>query len=283
MKLTVVEHASNPSGTANEDRAGSAGHVAWVIDGATDVIASPLTPAPTDASWFAEMMHTCLLDRAPNLTSPLSTLPQVLAEELAPAFARLASRPPIGPEEQPSAAAIVVRLDGPQLEYVTLGDCALIAEGADGRLHHIGDAAEQAGDRWVADAIEQHLAATPSATSATFRDHLWPKLRLARARMNAPDGYGVFSITPAPARFIRTGSIALRPGSRVLLATDGLMRLVDVFKTHDVQTLFDAATTQGFADLIAKLRALEHADETCIEFHRAKVCDDATGLLLRLA
>ncbi|MFA5948691.1 MAG: protein phosphatase 2C domain-containing protein [Hyphomicrobium sp.] len=283
MRLTVVEHTSNPSGTANEDRAGIAGRVAWVIDGATDVISAPLTPATTDASWFADIMHTRLVDMAPNMTSPLSSLPQVLAEEIAPAFARLASRPPIGPEEHPSAAAIVIRLDGPQLEYVTLGDCALIAEGADGRLHHIGDAAEHAGDRWVADAIKQHLAATPSATSATFHDHLWPKLRHARARMNAPDGYGVFSITPAPARFIRTGSIALRPGSRVLLATDGLMRLVDVFKTHDAKTLFDAATTQGLADLVARLRALEHADAACLEFHRAKVRDDATGLLLRLA
>lgn len=281
-KLSLVEARSDAAGEANEDRVGVAGALAWVIDGATDVLERKLTHAPTDAAWFAEAMHTALIAAAPVLGADLRDVPAWLAKELADKFQNEALRRPAGPEEYPSASAIIVRANTAGLEYVTLGDCAILAEADDGTLIHIGDDAEKAGDQWVVEAIKQQLAEAPSQNSVPARDILWPKLRRARALMNTIDGYGVFSIVAPPANFVRSGTLALRPGARVLLASDGLMRLVDVFRTHTHRSLFDDAWSSGLTSLVADLRAMEHADSMCIRAHRAKVHDDATGLLMRV-
>lgn len=99
--------------------------------------------------------------------------------------------------------------------------------------------------------------------------------------MNMPEGYGVFSITPTPAHFIHAGTHALEPGAHVLLASDGLMRLVDVFQRYSAAELFDAITQRGVAELVAEVRAMEMEDADCIAFPRAKRHDDASGVLIR--
>ncbi len=75
--------------------------------------------------------------------------------------------------------------------------------------------------------------------------------------MNTPGGYGVFSITPPPAHFVRSGALTLAPGATVLLASDGLTRLVDVFGRYDARKLFDRARSHGLATLIGELRQIE--------------------------
>jgi hypothetical protein len=135
----------------------------------------------------------------------------------------------------------------------------------------------------VSEVIEADRRANPGALQKTLRENLWPKLRAARAAMNTPSGYGVFSITPPPAHFVRSGTIALEPGATVLLASDGLTRLVDVFRRYGARELFEAARLRGIASLVDELRHIESADSECISFPRAKISDDATGLLLRVA
>jgi hypothetical protein len=282
MKLEIIDAVSSSSGVANEDRAGAFGSLAWVIDGATDVIAPPLAGDISDAAWLAEEIERGLRLDAAGAVEPLADLPTYLADGLAQAFDRARRRAPAGREEHPSASGVVVRLKGAMLEYVSLGDCALIAEDGNG-LRSLGVEEDGSGDRWVRDAIEADRRADPGAPQAKLRENLWPKLRAARAAMNTPGGYGVFSITPPPAHFVRSGGLALEPGATVLLASDGLTRLVDVFRRYGARELFDKVRTHGLASLVEELRQVEHADAACISFPRAKISDDATGLLLRVA
>lgn len=149
-------------------------------------------------------------------------------------------------------------------------------------MRRIGISEDDAGDKWVAEALasiqsEQEQVGAPAET---VREQLWPKLRTARGRMNEPDTYGVFSITPTPPRFILSGSEPIAPGDWALLASDGLMRLVDVFRRYTSEELLLAAIERGIAPLAAELRKLELADSTCVAFPRAKRHDDTTGLLM---
>ena len=73
--------------------------------------------------------------------------------------------------------------------------------------------------------------------------HLWPKLGAARWAMNQSDGYGVFSLTPTPLSFIKRGTQQVTPEGHALLASDGLMRLVDVFRLYTAEELLGAAVT----------------------------------------
>lgn len=280
MKLEVVDVLSIASGHANEDRAGAAPPFAWVIDGATDVLPEPLTRAPSDAAWFAAAMDGMVRGLAAAPPATLIDLPRLVAERIAPRFAAEARRPARGADEHPSASAIVIRCTGDSLEYVSLGDCVLVVE--NGTLTKIGVAEEEAGDRWVADALRGH-AREPGTTHAPLtRADLLPRLRAQRARMNTPSGYGIFSLTAPPGTMIRHGALPIAAGTRILLATDGLTRLVDVFRRYDIDRLWAAAWSGGLLPLVGELRTLETDDADCTRFPRAKVSDDTTALLLHV-
>jgi len=282
MKLEVVDILSIASGRDNEDRAGAAPPLAWVIDGATDVLPEPLTRGPTDAAWFAGAMQEAMTSVAATPPPSLIDLPQIIADRLGPLFKAAAKRAIIGPDEQPSAAAIVVRCTGDnELEYVSLGDCALMLD-SNGEMTKIGVDDEQAGDRWVADALRGQAIDATTQQAPLTRAGLLPRLRAQRALMNTTAGYGIFSVTAPPRAMIKHGLLPVSPGDRILLASDGLMRLVDVFRTYDADRLFAAAWSEGLAPLFEELRALERLDANCSRYPRAKTSDDTTAMLLRV-
>lgn len=288
MPFTVIDHVSLGSGRANEDRAGARGALAWVIDGATDVVDAPLTPGPSDAAWLAEALHRALerhadTGRADTGQADLAALVFDLATEMAEAFDAVRTRAPAGRGEHPSAAGIIARLSEGMLDYVSLGDCALIVARPGGTVVHHGLGAQGAGDAMLAAAISafHKTQAKPSASAA--RRHIWPQVQAKRAAMNTPGGYGVLSITPPPRTLLFAGRIEVPPESRLMLMTDGLARLVDVFKTHTPDRLLEAAQRDGLADVAARLRAIEADDPECVTYPRAKTSDDATGLLLAIA
>ncbi len=155
MQLRILDVISVPGGSANEDRAGFHGSCAWVIDGATDVIDAPLTDAASDAAWFAAALN----DEVGAWAKSSATRPCPSSRTFSPrpsmrGFRKSAKRAPLSPDEQPSAAAMIVRFGEAGISYVTLGDCALIVQ-TDNGLVHVGDDEEKAGDQWVAKAIEE--------------------------------------------------------------------------------------------------------------------------------
>ena len=282
MTLEVVEIQSLASGAENEDRAGTAPPLAWVIDGATDLVPEPLTGAVSDASWFASAMHALLTDLDANAHPSLAELPALVANRLQQKFADEARMQPTGREDHPSASAVVIRaMEDSGIEFVSVGDCTLLVE-TEGRPVKIGVDEQDDGDRWVADALTGKSKDKGTAQPPLSRADLWPRLRAIRARMNTPSGYGVFSITAPPPTMIRHGRLDASPGTRILLASDGFMRLVDVFRAYDSERLFAAAWADGLATLFTELRALETADAECRRFPRAKTSDDTTAMLLRI-
>lgn len=279
--MHILDVATLAAGLINEDRAGAAGDLAWVIDGATDVVDVPLTSYPTDASWIAETLDTQLRDLSLAAATDLGQLPAALAPHLESAFQRVAKRQPIGRQEHPSASGLIVRTEGTRLEYVVVGDCSLVLRTPNG-TKRVGVDDSDAGDVWVANAVKEIHGQYSDALPDKVREHLWPQLRNARTAMNEIDGYGVFSLTPPPRKFVNSASEAVLAGSLVLLATDGLMRLVDVFRRYTIETLLQAASRRGLSSLLMEVRTLESADASCREFPRAKCHDDATGMLVEM-
>jgi hypothetical protein len=281
MPLNIIEALSVPSGAVNEDCAGNEAALAWVIDGATDVIEEPLVGTASDAAWFALALDAALCRHAHNPPADLARLPALLAPELADEFDRDARRKPKQRYEHPSAAALIVREGDRGLDYVSVGDCTLLLETPSG-LVRIGTEAGDAGDTCIADAIRRFQERNAMPTAESARSYIWPKIRAGRAQMNEANGYGVWSITPPPALYVRTGTVQLASGGTALLATDGLFRLVDVFARYSEQAMLQLALSSGLGVLIEELRRLEAADHDNIRYPRAKTYDDATGLLLRL-
>lgn len=126
VQLRIVDTATLAAGQINEDRAGATGTLAWVIDGATDVIDVPLTATHSDASWIAETLDRHLRGLALEPPAELVHLPAILAERLKAEFQRVARRQPAGRQEYPSAAGLIIRAEDGRLDYVAVGDCSLI-------------------------------------------------------------------------------------------------------------------------------------------------------------
>lgn len=307
------------SGTfPNEDRAGVGRTTAWVIDGATDVLAERLLPGSSDAAWFAGELDQALSSTLAGLDAlnPLVSIVPTITHDLSERFAATRQRPVDRPHEKPSAAAVIVRLSGTRLEAVSLGDCSLIHLPVDGpttardlfrgEADRDADADVRAAAAALRDArrasrtppqSEQRFGASVAATADepacdvverdpptvdAIRPELMPLLQKNRGLMNREDGYGIFSIDPPPERFIAQASADLKPGDRLLLASDGFMRLVDVFHRYDLESLAQAIDEKGLIALFAELRRIEQDDADGSNRPRAKCHDDATAILLTI-
>ncbi|MBU1213367.1 MAG: protein phosphatase 2C domain-containing protein, partial [Alphaproteobacteria bacterium] len=240
-----MDMASWGSGEPNEDCAGHAAALAWVIDGATDLVDTPLVGEVSDAAWLAVTAHDKLMRFAAHAPSRLIDLPEILNRELAGDFHAQARLKPQHPWACPSAAALIVRATGYVLEWVALGDCALIID-TGASLATVGIGGAEAGDRSTAAEVSRLHKLHGFATDAERKARIWPRLREQRgARLNQPEGYPVLSITPPPVHLIAQGRLYVEPGTHALLATDGLIRLIDIYARHDARSLFEAAKSRG--------------------------------------
>lgn len=284
LKLHVIESICIAGGgSVNDDRIGQAGSLAWVLDGSTDVGERRLLPGESDAAWLAETLHRALRQAAQKPVPQLPELVRQLTHGARQAFDREALHPVREPHEQPAAAGIVAHLDGGHLHTASLADCQLIAWAPGGPVQLLGaDPKEGAGDKRVAEAVRKLSRPAAPTSKGLSREGLLPKLRAARARMNRPDGYGVFSLTEPPPRFLRLESVPAPAGTRLLLASDGFTRLSDVFGRYPLEGLLELSFAHGLEALVRELRALEAADADCSLYPRAKREDDVSAILIEV-
>jgi len=101
-----------------------------------------------------------------------------------------------------------------------------------------------------------------------------------RRQLNRVGGYWVVQPERPWAGRELTFETVIEPNRPVALATDGFMRLVDVFGTFTDATLYAALAEGHRTDLIAELRDLEGHDDVAGAGPRVKKHDDATVLVL---
>lgn len=281
MPFTVIDALSLPSGVVDEDRFGWRGNHAWMLDGATDISSEPLCGTASDASWIAAEVDQLLSGPLLDTIEDLGELPGRVAEIMVQRFQRAQRRPPQDRYEHPSASGIVIRRTGRTLEFVSVGDCSLVLVQR-GESVRLGADLRDAGDKRIAASVAAFHAANDGASAEHARRQVWPAIRAARNRLNTPGGYGVLSITAPPPELVRTGRADLDANAVILLATDGLMRLADVFGALSVEEMVTEARRTGLATLGRELRRIEAADASNVRYPRAKTSDDASGLMLGL-
>lgn len=268
--------ASEGAGAINEDIVGHVADAAWVIDGASGV-GGALTGAPSDAAWFAQQASRELAAALTTLRDyPTSALLRHVMERCRAAFESLALRPPQGAHELPSAAFAMVRLIGDGVEFTTLGDCRIIYADEAGQARIFGETPLAAIEARTLDAARAILAAEPDLAPAALRERLMPQLRVNRQLMNRPDGYWVLGLDPDAADHVDTVTLPLRPGSRFAIASDGFLRLTEIFDIATAADLLTVDSEAAFARRMAELRTIEAAPGSIRDYPRVKVHDDAS-------
>ncbi|MBV9487415.1 MAG: NUDIX domain-containing protein [Frankiaceae bacterium] len=262
MTLEVVASVSSPAHPVNEDLFGVLGCSAWLIDGATPIDKSPKLHPISDARWLVELSDDLLRKYGPE-----RPLPVALAQVLVAIRDRIASADtPLA--YPPSAAIALIRAHNGVIEYLALSDVAVVVVD--------GDQVWLLDDQVSARREEHVLKIEREKGADAVRESMWHR---RRHEMNRRGGYWVFSDEPESAMHVRHGYIEARPGTRVLIASDGFTRLVNVFGT----TTWDQLAMLGPSDpegLVSELRSLEDSDPDRTRYSRISTRDDATAVWL---
>jgi hypothetical protein len=288
--IHVAEIASLASGPGpNEDAAGAAGDgrvgAAWAIDGATGVagrefVADAAREGGTDAAWYARRLDAAFAAEGAHDPDHAAVARRAIARVAAEWRAAVDDPEAVPRAGLPSAAAVRARWDGDRFEAAGLGDCAVLVRPDGGPARALLGAGPSAAER-AFNATIGRLVREGVREASARRSVVAAGLVAARERMNRPGGYWIWSVAPEAADRLRRADAVLDRPCHVLLATDGLMRLVEVYGAYDADGLVAAAADKGLAALLRELRGIEAADAGCARFPRIKPSDDATGVLLR--
>jgi hypothetical protein len=276
--------AETRSGAAvNEDIVGYTGSAAWVIDGASGV-GENLLPAASDAQWFAHRVDADLRDVLTHEpTVPFENLFEIVVARAAAAYSKLARRSPAGRHELPSAAIAFVRALPDRVELATLGDCQILYGMQTGNIVAEHGNGGQIGSFEARTKASAHAIVTqnPDISAAALFEALRPQLVENRAAMNVENGYWVLGLQQEAIPHADRLDLPLGDW-QIALASDGFLRLSDIFEQVERSALLSINSPTSFDDWYCKLRQLEQADRSLAHYPRVKVSDDATFLRVNI-
>lgn len=262
--LDAADVAGNRA-RVSEDLAGTAGRLAWVLDGAASVFPErdKVTTDQSDAHWLVERLAKHLEGLAGEKVPLAALVAQAIERTAADADRDWLKRPDV----PPSAALGVVRQAGRSTEYLVLADVSVVLRTSEGCFEvsdHKVDVVNEPARVAMAEVLQ-----APEATFTTAIEHTRPFLAEARRKgMNRRGGYWVASIEAAAVEHAKVG--AVDDVEEVLLASDGFMRSVHLFGLCTLEDLFSAS----LKEVAAEVRAAEEADPETRGFARWSVRDD---------
>jgi serine/threonine protein phosphatase PrpC len=278
LTITILETINSPGkGTGTgDDRYGfdEGAGAAWVFDGATDVSGLRLFDGyESDAAWIAETLSRHLSLNAPQAGQSAEDYFASVLESLRETAAKQSKIPldTVPPEALPISSGMWMRVRGGRAEFAWLGDCMALIEAPSGAVEVVGS--EEKSDRETE--VNRKMA------SMSPEEKLG-ELRRIRAIQNTVDEHAIFGLNPAASGNLNVASRAVSAGSRIILMTDGLWRLVDPYATHTPETLAGLISEAGLSGAIEALRSHEASDGRDLTT-RHKAADDACAVLVELA
>jgi hypothetical protein len=271
---------SVPGRRVNEDGLGLHGRYAWVIDGATGLSEDQKTPGDSDAAWLADRIDTGLRAlSAMDLGADeiLSRLEAWARSDYDRASAPIANIPD---EFTPSACLGLIKVEAQDgallLEGRFLGDVIALVPSDNGILRWTDERSKP----FEAKTLDAFGAERLGVATRHMPEAVLKQILQNRTRLNRPDGYWVVNPRRPWAGQELRFQARVRSGDPVVLATDGFMRLVDVFGAYTDKSLHAALAAGGGDELIRELRSLESRDPMAAAHLRVKTHDDASVLVI---
>jgi len=280
MSLEVLEYLSLPGDPAkpNEDAFGHGGDAAVVIDGATP-LGDGLMPGPSDAAWIAQFGARRLMAHLRDGDGARKALRATLGDAQK-SFEALRRHEPEEMWQMPCASMMLAVADEGGVELLWFGDCAALIKQGDASVVVIGETFDKrAAEAKRAQALAKEKNLSPAA--GLNRAEFIGSLRASRNRINSGNNW-LFSPEVKAASHVSRRVMKIKPGSEILLLTDGFLALASDYGAYSVDSLMDGARSKGLAALGGELRAIEADDRGGDKFPRFKKSDDATALLLKV-
>lgn len=268
--LMAAISVNGVAGRPNDDRMGSLHHVAWVIDGATDLGPVGLLGSQGGAAWLSDTTSRAFaLAHEPDLQKTCAWV----FDHIETCFDAERTRPVIDAWELPKAAYAAAQLVDGTIEVAWAADCSvLLGHGTDTQwLTDAPDSSDEAAD---AAALGPGTGAQAKLSGDVLEDR-----RQHRGRANHA---ALSPIASANARITRFAASSVHVGDDVVLMSDGFSCLVSDYGRYDAAGLLSAIHNKGLTQLVQDIRDIEQADSACLRYPRFKVSDDCTALWIRV-
>jgi len=273
-----LDRLSLAGSRVNEDGAGLKGRFAWVIDGATGLSDERLTSGGSDAAWLAGRID----DRLASCSGDESAdgLLGRLEADVEAAFREETTHAAAVPDHHaPSACLGLIEAapgDGSRIRVQGrfLGDVIALVPSQEGIARWSDERAKPFEHKTLAalGAQGHEPGLIPEAVRRQILEN--------RTRLNRPDGYWVVNpLRPWAGQELRFEA-QVPSGAPIVLATDGFMRLVDVFAAYSDEALHARLAAGQGRELMQELRERERDDPMSGAYPRVKTHDDATFLVI---
>jgi hypothetical protein len=258
-------------------------------DGCTDLVlldgATPLTDercvalGASDPAWFVRRF----VRELGRVLRPDASQADLVLEALdgtRAAYRAAGGSADVPPHAWPIATLAWVRVCDPDaagghaLEWFCLGDSKVLLQLPDGAvldLDPFDNPQERATQAHVAGLVAEGVH-----DPAERWTRLLPMLRARRHEQNTAARPAVLCLDPRGPFAARAAQGSAPPGALLLVASDGLYRLVDTYGLHTDASLLDACRTRGLDALLDELRAFEAGKEAA--GLAAKTADDASAI-----
>jgi hypothetical protein len=268
VRVQIAGESGHPE-RPSEDYAAATQEALVVVDGSS---APPGMESGCrhGTAWYARRLGVHLLARL--VDRPDRGMAQCLGDAIAETAALHGARCDLAHPNTPAAMVVAVRLRGPVLEYLALGDSVLVLDLPSG-ARVVGDnqpfpAGEQLRTRlWAATARSPERAA--------LREEYALALRAAR---NTGRGPWVAAALPRAAEHAETGSVRRGEVRGIAALTDGAARYVERFALGTWPEALALMASHGPEELIRRVRSAEAADPECVRWPRESHHDDATAV-----
>jgi hypothetical protein len=172
----------------------------------------------------------------------------------------------------PSGMIVMTRLDQGWLEYLVLGDSALVVEENSHAITVITDRRMEE----VAPPEYREMLALPTGSPEQLAARIAFVTRQQPLR-NARNGYPVASTDPDSAYQALTGFYPASEVRRIALASDGVTRFAE-FGLGSWTEMLGILATYGPEELFARIREAEDGDPAGMRWPRAKNHDDVSAV-----
>ncbi|KXK59810.1 hypothetical protein AWW66_22325 [Micromonospora rosaria] len=261
MHITYTAAMQAAPDTTNEDRFAVGDGWALVLDGAgrypgeSGGCIHPIT-------WVVDRLAAHL---ASGLGRPGQTLKTIVRVAIEATMADHGPLCDLDDPLSPGATGAIVRIDHDQVEWLVLGDCAVVID---------------QGAEHCASVIDDRVDHLPDAPVVEGRVRTYSPAYVATVR-NTPEGFWVLGAAPEAADHALVGALPRESVDQVLLCSDGVSRLTERYGWTWREVL-DLGTANGPSALIRAVREAERGDPDPRRW-RGKRHDDTTVVTLQLA
>ncbi|MDO4851669.1 MAG: protein phosphatase 2C domain-containing protein [Actinomycetota bacterium] len=271
---------------ANEDFAAIDldARIAVVIDGASGLGKTSVTPAKSDAAWFSHMLGTRMVEHAGDPARGILGILLDAQEETAREYRLFPGSGEVPAIDEPSAGVAAAIWDDDSLHVATLGDCLALVAFSDGSTKVFLDGKLPLLDAKAIDEMTR-IANESGMTVRQARDTDAVQGMLVRHRLmrNTEEGYWAADITGKGMAHCSVHSFPMAGVRGVFLCSDGYAAAVSEGLFDTVEELASSTFAGNGEETLRDLRDAEAQDSDMDRWPRFKQSDDASYAIVVFA